>query len=180
MSLHPAIGWLATEVRVSSRTASAALADGSTSSRLLALAGRGDEGALALLVARCLPDVRCGIDTGDLVQDAALRILSRLNAFQPQGRRALAAYLRATVQNRIADEHRRAARWVVSETRADELPANGPSPLHHAIRAETERRYRAALARHAQLGCMIGRSTNAARMALARAIGRLAGRMQGR
>ncbi|MBA2302335.1 MAG: sigma-70 family RNA polymerase sigma factor, partial [Acidobacteria bacterium] len=139
--------------------------------------------------------VRSATDTGDLVQDAVLRTLSRLDAFQPHGRRALAAYLRVAVQNRIADEHRRAARWILSETRTDALPARGASPLHRAISAQTERHYRAALAElgtrdqelivahfeldysHAQLGCMIGRSPNAARMALARAIGRLAERM---
>jgi RNA polymerase sigma factor (sigma-70 family) len=102
------------------------------------------------------------------------------------------------VQNRIADEHRRAACRVVSDTRAEELPAREASPLHHAVNAETERFYRAALVQlgsrdqelivahfdleysHAQLGCMIGRSPHAARMALARAISRLAGRMQRR
>jgi RNA polymerase sigma factor (sigma-70 family) len=122
--------------------------------------------------------------------------LSRLDVFQPQGQRALAAYLRTAVRNRIADEHRRAARWAVSET-VDTLAHHGPSPLQRAIDAETEQRYRSALARisrrdrelivahleldysHAQLGCMIGRSPHAARMALCRAIGRLAEHMRG-
>ena len=159
-------------------------------------------------VARILPElrkwahrrlprwVRSAADTNDVVQDAVLGTLARLDAFQPQGRRARAGYLRAAVRNRIADEHRRAARWVPSSAPIDALPSAGASPLQDAIGAETERRYRTALARlsdrdqqlivahfeldysHAQLGCMIGRSPHAARMALTRAIGRLAARMR--
>ena len=139
--------------------------------------------------------VRSATDTSDLLQDAILRTLSRLDVFQPQGRRALAKYLKTAVRNSIADEHRRALRWVTS-SEVDTLGSDRPSPLQCAIDAETERRYRAALAElnrrdrelivahleldysHAQLGCMIGRSPNAARMALCRAIGRLAERMR--
>ena len=179
-----------------------------TSERLLARARDGDAGAIGLLVARCLPDlrrwthgrlpqwVRSAADTNDLIQDAVLGTLARLDAFQPQGRRALASYLRTAVRHRIADEHRRAARWIPSGELLDALPSSAASPLQRAIGAETDRRYRAALARlssrdqqlivahfeldysHAQLGCMIGRSPHAARMALARAIGRLAARMR--
>jgi RNA polymerase sigma-70 factor, ECF subfamily len=178
-----------------------------TSWRLLAQARRGHSSALELLVLRYLPRlrrwargrlpvwVRSAADTSDLLQDVILHTLSRLDVFQPQGRRALAVYLRAAVRNRIADEHRRASRWVMSET-VETLASNGPSPLQRAIDAETEHQYRAALARlsrrdrelivahleldysHAQLGCMIGRSPNAARMALCRAISRLAERMR--
>ena len=141
--------------------------------------------------------VRSAADTSDVVHDVILRTLSRLDVFQPQGRRALGRYLRAAVRNRIADEHRRASRWVMApEGTLDTLPSQTPTPLQATIDAETERRYRAALAElsgrdrellvahfeldysHAQLGCMIGRSPHAARMALCRAIGRLAGRMR--
>jgi RNA polymerase sigma factor (sigma-70 family) len=190
-----------------SETGSADL-QASTSWRLLARARSGDSTALGLLVARCLPDlrrwahgrlprwVRSTADTSDLIQDAAVRTLARLDAFQPQGRRALASYLRAAVRNRIADEHRHAARWVMAGTLPETLAYEGASPLRGAITAETERRYREALAHlgsrdqelivahfeldysHAQLGCMIGRSPNAARMALCRAIDRLAERMR--
>ncbi|HET7695950.1 MAG TPA: sigma-70 family RNA polymerase sigma factor [Vicinamibacterales bacterium] len=179
-----------------------------TTERLLARARRGEAGALGLLIARCLPDlhkwahrrlprwIRSAADTHDVVQDAVLGTLARLDAFQPQGRRALAGYLRTAVRNRIADEHRRAARWLVSAAPAEALPSDAASPLQQAIDHETERRYRAALARlstrdqqlivahfeldysHAQLGCMIGRSPHAARMALTRAIARLAAQMR--
>ena len=159
-------------------------------------------------VARCLPDlrrwahrrlprwVRSAADTNDVVQDAVLGTLARLDAFQPHGRRALASYLRTAVRNRIADEHRRSARWAASSEAIESLPSDTASPLERAIGAETERRYRAALATlpardqqlivahfeldysHAQLGCMIGRSPHAARMALTRAVTRLAARMR--
>src|SRR6478672_5051095 len=85
-----------------------------TSQRLLVQARRGDASAMGRLVARCLPDlhrwahrrlprwVRSAVDTNDLIQDAVLGTLARLDAFQPQGRRALASYLRTAVRHRIA------------------------------------------------------------------------------
>jgi len=178
-----------------------------TTSWLLAEARRGHVGALERLVIRYLPRLRrwargrlprrtrSSADTSDVLQDVIVHTLSRLDVFQPRGRRALAAYLKAAVRNRIADEHRRAARWATSEA-VDALPSAAPSPYQRAVDAETERRYRAALARltrrdrelvvahleldysHAQLGCMIGRSPNTARMALCRAISRLAEHMR--
>jgi RNA polymerase sigma-70 factor (ECF subfamily) len=179
-----------------------------TSWRLLERARRGDATAQAGLFARYLPDlrrwahgrlpqwVRSTADTSDLIQDAILRTFVRLDAFQPRGRGALAGYLRTAVRNRIADEHRRSARWNMTHLSADVRPGDGASPLDEAMAAETTRRYQAALARlgardrelivahveldytHAQLGCMLHRSPNAARMALCRAIGRLAARMR--
>lgn len=191
---------------MTSRTPATASPPTSTSWQLLAHAQRGDPSALERLVLRYLPRlrrwarrlpawVRSATDPSDVVHDVILHTLSKLDVFQPQSRRALASYLRAAVRNRIADEHRRAARWV-TDPAVDALRSNTPSPLQSAIDAETERRYRAALAElsrrdrelivahleldytHAQLGCMIGRSPNTARMALCRAIGRLAERMR--
>lgn len=174
---------------------------------LLASARRGDASALAQLVVRCAPSLqrwahgrlprwaRTAADTSDLIQDTLLRTLGRLHAFEPRGRRALAAYLRETVRNRIRDEHRRVARWRAGAL-PDTLAARGPSPLDRAMTVELEARYRAALARlaprdrevvvahveldytHEQLGCMLDRSPNAARMALRRAVGRLAEHMR--
>lgn len=176
--------------------------------RLFARAERGDARAMARAVARCLPDlqrwthrrlprwVRSAADTSDLIQDAILRTLSRLDAFQPQGQRALAAYLRTAVRNRIADEHRRAGRWLAASGPMDAMESPAASPLDGAIAGETEGRYRRALAQlsdrdrelivahfemdftHAQLGCLLGRTSHAARMALTRAIARLAARMR--
>jgi len=181
-----------------------------TSRHLLAGARRGDPGAVAQLVSRYLPQLhrwahgrlarwaRTLVDTADVIQDTLLRTLGRLDAFEPRGRDALAAYLRTAVRNRISDEHRRVVRrgmpLPLSETLAD--PA--ASPLERAMTSEMQARYQAALARlsrpdqelivahveldytHEQLGCMMGRSRNAARMALRRAIDRLAEQMRDR
>jgi RNA polymerase sigma-70 factor, ECF subfamily len=136
-------------------------------------------------------------DTPDLIQDAIVRTLGRmrLDAFELRGQRALGAYLHEAVVNRIRDEHRRFARRGQPVT-ADEIADREPSPLDRAIGRDVEARYRAALARldpserelivahveldytHEQLGCMGGRSPNAARMALQRALCRLAAEMR--
>jgi RNA polymerase sigma factor (sigma-70 family) len=165
--------------------------------------GLADAGALARALEAHLPwlrrwahgrltrRARSSADTGDVVQDVFVRVFARLDLFQPRSRRALAAYLRAAVRNRILDEHRRAARWETTE-QVDTLETCEPSPLDRTVDGETRRRYRRALATltareralvvahlelefsHAQLGCMIGRSPHAARMALTRAMARLA------
>ena len=179
------------------------------SRRFLASARRADSSALGELLRRSLPQLhrwthgrlpawaRSAADTSDLVQDVILRTLGRLDAFEPQGRRALSAYLRAAVRHRICDEHRRIGRQGgTASPLPDDLTASEPSPLDRAIFTEMETQYRAALGRlgprdrelivahvelsytHGQLGCMIGRSSNAARMALHRAVGRLAEAMR--
>jgi RNA polymerase sigma-70 factor (ECF subfamily) len=183
---------------------------GHSSRRLLARARRGHSDALERLLRRYLPPLRrwthgrlpnwarTAADTSDLIQDAVLRTLGRLDVFEPQGRHALAAYLRKAVRHRLCDEHRVVSRRGVARELSAELVAPGPSPLDEAIATETEARYRAALARlgprdrelvvahveleytHEQLGCMIGRSPNAARMALRRAVGRMADYMRER
>jgi RNA polymerase sigma factor (sigma-70 family) len=121
--------------------------------------------------------------------------IRRRGKFELRDQRALGAYLRKAVQNHISDEHRRRARRRVGEIASDDFPDAMPSPLERAMTAEMWDRYHAALAclsprerelivahvelgySHKQLGCMIGRSPNAARMALQRAVRRLAKRM---
>jgi RNA polymerase sigma-70 factor (ECF subfamily) len=176
--------------------------------QLLDRARVGDRTALGRLIGRCLPALtrwahrrlphwaRSAADTTDLVQDAVLRTLRRGQTLDLRSRQALAAYLREAVHNRIQDEHRRIARRGVHEAVSDMLVDPGPSPLDRALLREQNARYRAALARltprdrelivahveldytHAQLGCMTGRSRNAARMALERAVRRLAAQMR--
>jgi RNA polymerase sigma factor (sigma-70 family) len=178
-----------------------------TSRRLLERARLGDSSALGQLVLRYLPRLhrwahgrlprwaRTFADTTDLIQDALLRTVGRLDAFEPRGRQALAAYLREAVRNRIRDEHRRYGRRGPRHGLAETLVDPAPSPLDEAVGSEMDARYRTALANlsaddrelivahveldytHEQLACMTGRSRNAARMALQRAIGRLAARM---
>jgi RNA polymerase sigma-70 factor (ECF subfamily) len=135
-------------------------------------------------------------DTADLVQDAILNTLQRLHTFQPQGHGALRAYLRRAVENRINDEHRRIARRGAAEILDETAPDPGPSPLEQAIGTETEARFRAALARlrptdrrlivarvelgytHEQLALLTDkRRTDSARIALHRALLRLADEM---
>lgn len=138
---------------------------------------------------------RAAADTSDLVQDAALHTLRRGDRLDVRGRRALASYLREAVRNQIRDEHRRFSRRGVHQElgdASDALADRSPSPFDVALADERHARYRAALEQvsaadrelivahlelgysHDQLGCMTGRSRNAARMALERAIGRLA------
>jgi len=179
-----------------------------TSRYLLACVRLGDTGALSLLVSRYLPRLRqwahgrlprwarSGVDTSDLIQDAVLRTIPKIGTFDPRSKRALGVYLQRAVQNRIHDEHRRVARRAVPTTLSDAIIDSHPSPLDSAMSREQENRYRSALASmspgdralivahleldytHEQLGCMTGRSPNAARMALQRAIRRLVERMR--
>jgi len=136
------------------------------------------------------------LDTADLVQDTVIATLRALDRFEAHHQGALQAYLRQAVMNRIRDliryQHRR--------PRQVEMPAgltNGErSPLELAIGAEHVERYEQALARlsPADREAIIGRlelqysfdelalsldkpSAAAARMAVTRAIKRLADEM---
>jgi RNA polymerase sigma factor (sigma-70 family) len=178
-----------------------------TSWTLLARARLGDADALGDLLGRVLPALRrwargrlprwarAAADTPDLIQDAVLRTIRQLDTIELRGRDALAAYLMAAVRNRIRDEHRRLSVRGPSFELRDTIADPGASPFDEAAAGIRERRYREALDgltpgerelivghvelgyTHAQLGCMTGRSANAARMALGRAIRRLAERM---
>lgn len=177
------------------------------SSRLIARARQGDRTALGRLVGRCVPQlerwahrrlarwVRTVADTPDVVHDAILHTLRRSDRIDLRSQQALAAYLRKAVDNRIKDEHRRFATRGDHDPLSDALIDSAPSPLERTLVLEREARYRSALMRldapdrelivahveldytHAQLACMSGRSPNAARMALRRAICRLAEEM---
>ncbi|HEY7497494.1 MAG TPA: sigma-70 family RNA polymerase sigma factor [Vicinamibacterales bacterium] len=138
---------------------------------------------------------RGAADTADIIQDALVRTLKRLDSIDLAGPDALAAYLHEAVRNRIRDEHRQFARRGPSARVSDAMADSRPSPLDAAIAGERQRRYRAALERldardqellvahlelgysHHQLGHMTGRTPNAARMALHRAVDRLAAKM---
>jgi RNA polymerase sigma-70 factor (ECF subfamily) len=180
---------------------------GGTSTRLFRRARRGDASAFGRLLVRCLPDLRrwahgrlpywarTSAETSDLIQDALVHTLRRADVFDLRGRRALAAYLRSAVRNRVCDEHRRIGRRGTAEAVARTIVDARPSPLDQAMATDARARYHAALARlsptdrdlivahveldysHDQLACMTGRSRNAARMALQRAIERLARQM---
>lgn len=140
---------------------------------------------------------RSAADTQDMVQDTLLRTFRRLDKFEIRGEGALQAYLRHALLNRIREEIRRTACRpagdVLDSAHADEAP----SPLELAVGQDTLLRYEQALARlrpeereaiiarvelglsNAELAEALGKPTaNAARMALQRALLRLAEEMR--
>ncbi len=136
-------------------------------------------------------------DTQDLVQDTLIRTFKRIEAFDPRGEGALQAYLRQGILNRIRDELRRAGRQPVVSVLDSQTEDAGASPLEHAIGAEAVDRYERALSRlrpedreaiiarvelnqsNQEIAVMLGKpSANAARMAVERALVRLADEMR--
>jgi RNA polymerase sigma factor (sigma-70 family) len=137
-------------------------------------------------------------DTPDLVQESLLQTFRNLDGFDCRGEGALQAYLRQAVMNRIRDELRKARTRPASSELGVDVPDEAPSPLEAAIGAEAVERYEAALARlrpeeqeliiaRVELGLTYSEvagvtskpSPNAARMAVARALIRLAEEMGG-
>jgi RNA polymerase sigma-70 factor (ECF subfamily) len=124
---------------------------------LVIKARAGDRLAVEALLQRCLPRLkrwahgklppaaRGSLDTGDLVQEAAMHALARLDTFEPRHVGAMQAYLRMSVINRIRDEVRRITRHPAAVALPDDHPGDMTSPLESAIRAESYERYRAAL-----------------------------------
>ena len=191
-----------------SRPVAARLAvDSASSLDLLARAQAGDQAAMDALMARYLPRLRRWAsgrlparargmaDTEDLVQDALLQTLKRIDGFEPRHEGALQAYLRQAVMNRLRDHLRSAARRPPGED-AD-IPGNGASPLEVTIGLEAVERYeralaslrpddRAAIVARVEMDCsneeiaaaLEKPSANAARMAVERALVRLAREMR--
>ncbi len=175
-----------------------------SSLRLLWRARDGDRAALDALFERLLPSLRRwargrlpagprgGVDTDDLVQEAALGAFRHLESFEPRRQHALRAYLRQAVRNRVRDELRRVERRPGHDALAGDEPAGGASPFELAARAETDERYHAALQRLRpeqrelvvarlelgfsceQVALAAGRTPDAVRVGLRRALLRLA------
>jgi len=135
-------------------------------------------------------------DTQDLVQDAVFNALKHLQNFTPRHDGALFAYLRQAVMNKIRDEIRGTGRRPTSVALPDHLPVGAPSPLEQAIGREAVDRYESALATldgddqaaivarlelgfsYGELATTLGKtSPDAARMAVQRALARLATQM---
>src|SRR5688572_28441688 len=126
---------------------------------LVIKASEGDRGAVQALLQRCLPAVRRwahgrlpahardALDTGDLVQEAALHLLKRVDDFEPRHVGAMQAYLKQSIINRIRDEIRRVGRHPAPEELVDDPPGEAQSPLEAAIQHESYERYRNALGR---------------------------------
>src|SRR5438874_5812226 len=136
------------------------------------------------------------MDTDDLVQETVFRAVKRIDRFEARHEGALQAYLRQAIVNRIRDEVRRAHRVPAASPLEDEEPDNAASPLDLAIGSEAVERYDAALARlrpeereaivaRVEMDCSyqdvaqaLGKpSADAARMAVSRALVRLAQEM---
>lgn len=124
---------------------------------LVVRAQGGDRLAVEALLQRCLPQLkrwahgklpaaaRGSLDTGDLVQEAAMHVVQRLDVFQPRHVGAMQAYLRMSVINRIRDEIRRVGRHPAPVELPDDHPGDATSPLEIALQAESYDRYRKAL-----------------------------------
>ncbi|HEY7499244.1 MAG TPA: sigma-70 family RNA polymerase sigma factor [Vicinamibacterales bacterium] len=136
-------------------------------------------------------------DTADLVQDTIVSALKRLDRFEPRHEGALQAYLREALVNRIRDIMRKKGRRPQQTELPDDLAGDATSPLEQILGDEKMARYDAALARlrpadreaiiarlelqyrYEDLAVALGKpSANAARVAVSRAIQRLADEMR--
>jgi RNA polymerase sigma-70 factor (ECF subfamily) len=131
-------------------------------------------------------------DTPDLVQETLLQVFKKIDAFEHRGEGAFQAYLRQAVMNRIRNEIRNAGRRPNRGELDESVADDQLSPLEAAIGAETVQQYEAALQRltdddrelvvgrielgltYSEIAAATGRpTTDAARMAVTRAIARL-------
>lgn len=135
-------------------------------------------------------------DTDDVVQETLVQTLKHIGDFQPRHEGALQGYLRQALVNRVRDEVRRVNRHGVAAEIQDEHAASDASPLEEAIGREALARYEGALGRlraeerdviiaRVELGQSYQQiaaghqkaSADAARMAVSRALVRLAQEM---
>lgn len=182
--------------------------DSESSCGLVRRVQAGDTNALDRLIARYLPRLRFWTrrrlpawardlaETDDLVQETLVNAIRNLPRFEMRDELSLRAYMKRAARNRVNDEIKRAARC-----RRGALPedaaADDPSPLSETLAREDLWRCRVALARLSEadrriiLLALRGRrspkvlaeqtgkgSADAARMALKRAVSRLASEME--
>ena len=146
---------------------------------------------------RLPPTARSLNDTADIVQDTVISAMRHLEAFEARHQGALQAYLRRAVMNRIRDVIRHQKRRPEISGLSEGLQDEATSPLEAAIGAENLERYETALERlkpldreaiigrlemlysYEELATVLNRPTPAAaRMAVTRAMKRLAEEMQ--
>ena len=132
-------------------------------------------------------------DTDDVVQETLVQTLKNIGDFQPRHEGALQAYLRQALMNRVRDEVRRVTRHGVTAEIQDDHVTGDASPLEEAIGREALTRYEQALGRlrpeereviiarvemgqsYQQIAAGHNKaSADAARMAVSRALVRLA------
>ena len=151
-------------------------------------------GPLKQWARRRLPGyARAGANTDDIVQDAVVRALARVDRVEYRTVDALQAYLRQSVRNRIKDEIRQVTRRGIAEELPESLQDDTYSPLEELILKERSERYLTALRtlrpedrlaiifrlEHRRsfdaIAQKLGKATpDAARMAVSRALKRLA------
>jgi RNA polymerase sigma factor (sigma-70 family) len=178
--------------------------DVTSSFALLLRAREGDEAARNELCARYLPRLRRWahgrlpvwarehLDTEDIVQDALMRSVRRIESFTPEHEGAFCAYVCQALRNRLRDALRRAVRRPAGPPLSPEEPATDPSPLEQAVGGQLLSRYDEALQRlresdrelvvarvelgldYAEIGDLTGKPSLAAvRVAVSRALVRL-------
>ena len=137
--------------------------------------------------------VRDMLDTQDVVNEAVHRGMSRLDHFEVRHPGALVAYMRTILRHLIVDYVRRRTRQPLKVSLDEQQPDLGRSPLDHVVGAERLALYHAARARlkprdaelltlkvedqrsYEEIAVVLGfPSTNAARVAVRRAVLRLA------
>jgi len=137
-------------------------------------------------------------DTGDLIQDAIIKALPHLNKLEVRTEHAFMSYLQQAVKNRVIDLGKRASRRPkrTELPDPDDLPDRNRSALDIVIESEALERYKRALASlrkeerlaimlrldrglgYEEIAAQLGKhSADAARMAVTRAIVRLADKM---
>jgi RNA polymerase sigma-70 factor (ECF subfamily) len=126
---------------------------------LLKRAHDGDRTAVDVLIERCIPPLRrwahgrlpqfarSEYQTEDLVQEAVMRVLRRLDSFESRRVGALQAFLRQTVRNLICDEIRKVRHRHISLEFPDEVEDEQLSALETLIAKERVERYEMAMKR---------------------------------
>jgi RNA polymerase sigma factor (sigma-70 family) len=179
-----------------------------TTAELIVKVRDGDRAAENEIVRRNLPELRRFAhgrlphsarergDTDDLVQDTMLKALPRLGSFDSQRAGSFQSYLRVSLKNRVTDAVRRSIRRPPGDPLVD-VADGAPSPADAMSTAEMEACYRGALKRlrpadrplviahverewsSAQIAKAFAKpSTDAARVAVSRAMQRLVREMQ--
>jgi RNA polymerase sigma factor (sigma-70 family) len=137
-------------------------------------------------------------DTHDLVQETLIQAFKKVDGFEVRGEGAFQAWLRTILLNRIRQEIRRASRRPASDELDSRIEDDQASPLEGAVGKQALERYEQALARlkasdreviiarvelgqtNDEIAEAFGKpSANAARMAVERALFRLAREMRG-
>jgi RNA polymerase sigma-70 factor, ECF subfamily len=136
---------------------------------------------------------RTMLETADLVQDAVVKALPHLTALEVRTERAFEFYLKQAVKNRIIDLHKRNQRRPGLAEVPQDVAAHTASPEDVVVRADASDHYRRALAllkkrdreaivlrverglSYEEVATKLGqRNSGAARMAVSRAIVKLA------